>query len=370
MADLTLKSIQKSFGSVNVINGLDLEIKHGEFVALVGPSGSGKSTLLRIIAGLEEIDSGAVILGGRDVTRAAPSDRDMAMVFQSYALYPHMSVAENMTFALRMRKAPEAEVQKRLKAAIEILHLKGYENRKPGQLSGGQRQRVAMGRAIVREPGVFLFDEPLSNLDAKLRAKTRVELRELHERLGATSVFVTHDQIEAMTMADRIVLLDDGIVQQVGTPREIYNTPANRFVAGFIGSPEINMLKGTLRLDGKMLKLNNITLTATAKRLAALQAAGAIGKLVELGVRAEHLDLAKPGKTSDFTMNIGVVEFTGHDAFVTGQRDGAPIVLRIDPKMQVTLGADLEAGKDLHLVPRSDEWHLFDGETGLSLTRD
>ncbi len=369
MADLILSNIHKSYGNVRVINGLDLTIADGEFVALVGPSGSGKSTLLRIIAGLEDIDSGTIELGGRDVTDADPSDRDMAMVFQSYALYPHMTVAENMTFALRMRKAPADEVQKRLEAALDILHLRGYENRKPGQLSGGQRQRVAMGRAIVREPEVFLFDEPLSNLDAKLRAKTRAELRQLHERLGATSVFVTHDQIEAMTMADRIVLLDQGIVQQVGTPREIYNNPVNRFVAGFIGSPEINMLKGTLHLKGDTLKLDDITLNVTPERLAALKAADAIGRVVELGVRAEHLAIAASGAASDFSMKIALVEFTGHDAFVTGMRGDAQIVLRIDPAMQETLGADLEAGKYLPLVLAQDGWHLFDDETGLNLTR-
>ena len=368
MSDLTLSSIRKSYGAVPVINGLDLTITQGEFVALVGPSGSGKSTLLRIIAGLEDIDQGSITLGGRDITHADPSDRDMAMVFQSYALYPHMSVADNMTFALRMRKAPADEVQRRLKSALEILHLTGYEDRKPGQLSGGQRQRVAMGRAIVREPAVFLFDEPLSNLDAKLRAKTRAELRQLHERLGATSVFVTHDQIEAMTMADRIVLLDQGIVQQVGTPREIYNNPINRFVAGFIGSPEINMLKGRLGRNGDTPMLGDIPLPASPERLAAL-AALEDGRAVEMGVRAEHLDIAAPGGDASFTMRIGVVEFTGHDAFVTGERDGAQIVLRIEPAAQETLGGDLETGKELSLKLSRDAWHLFDGDTGLCLTR-
>lgn len=369
MSDLILSSIRKSYGAVSVINGLDLTIAQGEFVALVGPSGSGKSTLLRIIAGLEDIDEGTITLGGRDVTHADPSDRDMAMVFQSYALYPHMSVADNMTFALRMRKAPADEIQSRLKSALEILHLTGYEDRKPGQLSGGQRQRVAMGRAIVREPSVFLFDEPLSNLDAKLRAKTRTELRQLHERLGATSVFVTHDQIEAMTMADRIVLLDDGIVQQVGTPHEIYNNPINRFVASFIGSPEINMLKGTLGRDGNTLKLDNVSLPASPARLAALEAANVDGKTVELGVRAEHLDIAKPGEASSFSMTIAVVEFTGHDAFVSGERAGNQIVLRIEPAMQEALGSKLEAGKELPLkLVTPDAWHLFDADTGLCLT--
>ncbi|MBV1926706.1 MAG: sn-glycerol-3-phosphate ABC transporter ATP-binding protein UgpC [Rhodobacteraceae bacterium] len=369
MSDLTLSSIRKSYGAVAVINGLDLTISQGEFVALVGPSGSGKSTLLRIIAGLEDIDSGTITLGGRDITRADPSDRDMAMVFQSYALYPHMSVADNMTFALRMRKAPADEVQRRLKSALEILHLTGYEDRKPGQLSGGQRQRVAMGRAIVREPAVFLFDEPLSNLDAKLRAKTRTELRQLHERLKATSVFVTHDQIEAMTMADRIVLLDEGIVQQIGTPHEIYNNPINRFVASFIGSPEINMLKGTLGWDGNTLKLDDITLPVSPERLAALEEAKVDGQKVELGVRAEHLGIAAPDERSNFSMTISVVEFTGHDAFVSGERAGAQIVLRIDPTIQEALGSDLAAGKELPLKLLSqDAWHLFDADSGLCLT--
>ena len=260
MAEVLLRGLHKFYGKVEVIPPLDLEIRSGEFVVLVGPSGSGKSTLLRMIAGLEAIDGGTVHVDGEDVTNRDPGDRDMAMVFQSYALYPHMSVAENMTFALRMRGTPEAIIGERLVAALRMLSLEGFANRKPGQLSGGQRQRVAMGRAIVRQPRVFLFDEPLSNLDAKLRARTRLELRELHDRLGATSIFVTHDQIEAMTMADRIVLLDGGRIQQVGTPREIYETPRNRFVASFIGSPEINLLEGQLRVENGKIRFGDMIL--------------------------------------------------------------------------------------------------------------
>ncbi|MBV1867765.1 MAG: sn-glycerol-3-phosphate ABC transporter ATP-binding protein UgpC [Marinosulfonomonas sp.] len=369
MAEVQLNSISKSYGATTVIDDLDLTIESKEFVALVGPSGSGKSTLLRIIAGLEDISGGTIQLDGRDVTHIDPSDRDMAMVFQSYALYPHMSVAENMTFALRMRKAPEAEVQKRLDQALDILGLRGFEDRKPGQLSGGQRQRVAMGRAIVRQPSVFLFDEPLSNLDAKLRARTRLELRELHDRLGATSIFVTHDQIEAMTMADRIVLLDGGKIQQVGTPKDIYRSPANRFVAGFIGSPEINILTGPLTRDGDELKLNQINLPASKARLKQLEAAGSIGKDVELGIRPEHFEVLKSANDGSLALTVDAIEFTGQDVFVVGQAEGANITLRMDLRRDGKLAESLARGTVLHLAPTKDNWHIFDIDSGLCLTR-
>ena len=250
MASVEIRHVKKAFGLIEVLHGIDVGIADGEFVALVGPSGCGKSTLLRMIAGLEEITAGEIAMGGTVVNHLAPKDRDIAMVFQNYALYPHMTVRENMAFSLRMRKAPPAEIETRVKRAAEILHVTPLLERHPRQLSGGQRQRVAMGRAIVRDPQVFLFDEPLSNLDAKLRVQMRTEIKELHQRLKTTSVYVTHDQIEAMTMADRIVVMHDGTVEQIGTPLELYDHPANLFVAGFIGSPAMNFIPGVLRRTG------------------------------------------------------------------------------------------------------------------------
>src|SRR5271154_1161694 len=251
MASVDVVNIRKAYGTVEVIHGVSVSIDDGEFVTLVGPSGCGKSTLLRLIAGLESITDGAIKIGGRVVNTLAPKDRDIAMVFQNYALYPHKTVAEDMSFALKLRNTPKAEIQARVRRAAEILDVEPYLSRYPRQLSGGQRQGVAMGRAIVRDPQVFLFDEPLSNLDAKLRVQMRAEIKELHQRVKTTTVYVTHDQIEAMTMADRIVVLRDGVVEQIGAPLDLYDRPANLFVAGFIGSPSMNLLNGTIRLDGK-----------------------------------------------------------------------------------------------------------------------
>ncbi|HEY9459732.1 MAG TPA: sn-glycerol-3-phosphate ABC transporter ATP-binding protein UgpC, partial [Paralcaligenes sp.] len=249
MASVEIKNVTKSFGAQQVLHGVDLDIHDGEFVALVGPSGCGKSTLLRMIAGLEDISGGEIVIGGVTVNHLAPKDRDIAMVFQNYALYPHMTVRENMAFSLKRRKTPMDEIHRRVSLAADILGMGPYLDRHPRQLSGGQRQRVAMGRAIVRNPNVFLFDEPLSNLDAKLRVNMRAEIKALHQRLRTTSVYVTHDQVEAMTMADRIVVLSGGRVEQVGTPLSLYDRPANRFVAGFIGSPAMNFIPGVLRND-------------------------------------------------------------------------------------------------------------------------
>src|SRR5512141_291852 len=250
MASVALRQVRKRFGSTEVVRGVDIAIADGEFCVLVGPSGCGKSTLLRMIAGLEEITHGEVKIGSTVVNRVAPKERDIAMVFQNYALYPHMTVRDNMSFALTLAKKPKAEIASRVARAAEILGLAAYLDRYPRQLSGGQRQRVAMGRAIVRDPQVFLFDEPLSNLDAKLRVQMRTEIKELHQRLKTTSIYVTHDQIEAMTMADRIVVMRDGVVEQVGDPLTLYDSPANTFVAGFIGSPAMNMLPATVRGRG------------------------------------------------------------------------------------------------------------------------
>src|ERR1700716_3116576 len=251
MSAVSLHGVRKSFGSTEVVHGVDISIADGEFCVLVGPSGCGKSTLLRMIAGLEEITAGEVNIGGRVVNRVPPKERDIAMVFQNYALYPHMTVRDNMSFALMLAKQSKDEIEKRVRKAADILGLAQLLDRYPRQLSGGQRQRVAMGRAIVRDPQVFLFDEPLSNLDAKLRVQMRTEIKELHQRLKTTSIYVTHDQIEAMTMADRIVVMRDGLVEQTGGPLDLYDHPVNTFVAGFIGSPAMNLLRGTIRVNGK-----------------------------------------------------------------------------------------------------------------------
>ena len=311
MAEVSLNQVHKSFGKTEVVHGIDVDIADGEMIVIVGPSGCGKSTLLRMVAGLETVTSGEIRISGKRVNEMEPMDRDIAMVFQNYALYPHMTVAENMVFALRMRGTDPTEIARRLEAALKMLGMSEYANRRPGQLSGGQRQRVAMGRAIVRQPQVFLFDEPLSNLDAKLRAATRLELRALHDQLGATSVFVTHDQIEAMTMADRIVLLDGGRIQQIGTPREIYREPQNRFVASFIGSPEINMLRGMLASAAGRLTFEGLPLSES------LQAAA--GREVDLGIRPEHIRVWPDAAPDRWPFEVDAVEFTGHDAFLVGK---------------------------------------------------
>ncbi len=352
MADVSLRGLEKSYGSVEVIPSLDLDIRSGEFVVLVGPSGSGKSTLLRMIAGLEHVDAGVITIDGEEVTRRDPGDRDMAMVFQSYALYPHMTVAENMTFALRMRGTDEATIGKRLTEALRMLSLEGLENRKPGQLSGGQRQRVAMGRAIVRQPRVFLFDEPLSNLDAKLRARTRIELRQLHEKLGATSIFVTHDQIEAMTMADRIVLLDRGVIQQVGTPQEIYERPRNMFVAGFIGSPEINLIEGNLRTEGRVTSFNGLCLAGD-------RADPPVDGTYTLGIRPEAFEITAVPADDALSMQVVAVEYTGSDRFAFGTSELGRITVKLPADHKGIASGDL-----IHLKPADNAWHLFD-KTGL-----
>lgn len=368
MADVILQGVRKSFGSVEVIPPLDLHIRSGEFVVLVGPSGSGKSTLLRIIAGLEDVDAGTITVDGEDISDRDPGERDMAMVFQSYALYPHMSVAENMTFALRMRGTNEAEVKRRLDEALRMLSLQGYEDRKPGQLSGGQRQRVAMGRAIVRQPRVFLFDEPLSNLDAKLRANTRLELRELHGALQATSIFVTHDQIEAMTMADRIVLLDHGQIQQIGPPKEIYRSPKNKFVASFIGSPEMNFLEGRLEKSGHQAKFGELALPLSEDRKHLLEPIPVEG--TQLGLRPEHIDASDEPETGRVEMRVAAVEFTGQDIFLTGTTRLGRLTVRLDLRTDSRLSDRVAAGDTLYVRPMDDSWHLFDKASGECLTND
>ena len=344
MADVEIKDIRKSYGAVEVIHGLNVEISDGEFVALVGPSGCGKSTLLRMIAGLEPINGGTISIGDRVVNNLPPAERDIAMVFQTYALYPHKTVAQNMGFALKVAKADNAEIDRRVNQAAEILGLTEYLDRKPRHLSGGQRQRVAMGRAIVRDPQVFLFDEPLSNLDAKLRIQMRIEIKQLHQRLRTTTVFVTHDQIEAMTLADRIVVMQAGRIEQIGTPLELYDNPTNVFVATFIGAPSMNLLMGELS-DGKV-------------RIVDQQFPGPEGHgKVKLGVRPEHLILSKDG----LPMQVQVVEPTGAETMVFLDFEGQPVTAVFRERHAFS------AGQTIHLKPDPEHLHIFDAESGVRL---
>ena len=349
MASVDIKDVRKSYGTHAVIHGVNVAIKDGEFVILVGPSGCGKSTLLRMIAGLEPITSGEISIGGKVVNDLPPKDRDIAMVFQTYALYPHKTVAQNMGFALQMRKATKTEIDTRVKRAAEILDLVPLLDRFPKQLSGGQRQRVAMGRAIVRDPAVFLFDEPLSNLDAKLRVQMRAEIKELHQRLKTTIVYVTHDQIEAMTMADRIVVMNAGAVEQVGTPLELYDRPDNMFVAGFIGSPSMNLIKGTIRAGAKpAFVLENGPDLPLGKIDKSLD-----GKMAYYGVRPEHLTLGKSG----VPVEVSVLEPMGSETQLFAKLGGQRIVALLRHRLSAKPGAKLFLEPDIKAI------HLFDAET-------
>ncbi|CAM5762560.1 ABC transporter ATP-binding protein [Labrys miyagiensis] len=352
MASVDVIDVKKSYGAQQVIHGVSISIKDGEFVTLVGPSGCGKSTLLRMIAGLEPITDGGLKIGERFVNDLPPRDRDIAMVFQSYALYPHKTVAENMGFALKIRKTPKAEIDERVKRAAEILDLGPYLGRYPRQLSGGQRQRVAMGRAIVRAPQVFLFDEPLSNLDAKLRVQMRAEIKELHQRLKTTTIYVTHDQIEAMTMADRIVVLHDGIIEQIGSPLELYDRPANLFVAGFIGSPAMNMIKGRLE---KSPVPRFVTDDGVELPVAGVPD-GSEGKRVVYGIRPEHFSLGGPLEAT-----VSVVEPTGSETQVFAHIGEQKLLGVFRERVTVA------SGEPLALTPALDAVHLFDAQTGLRL---
>ncbi|KPH74452.1 ABC transporter ATP-binding protein [Bosea vaviloviae] len=366
MAHLQLQKVGKSYGTVEVIPGIDFEINSGEFLVLVGPSGSGKSTLLKMIAGLEETTSGKIRVDGEDITHLDPSARDLAMVFQSYALYPHMTVKDNMSFALRMRGEDPTEIDRRVKDAVTMLDLGGLENRKPGQLSGGQRQRVAMGRCVVRNPKLFLFDEPLSNLDAKLRAQTRIEIRRLHERLNATSIFVTHDQVEAMTMADRIALLKDGKLQQIGSPQDLYLRPNNSFVATFIGTPEMNLLLGQVETVNGGFQLGGASgmhLPVSPERQSKLTAASLPGLQVKVGVRPEHFEIVPAGSKGALKVDVNVTEWLGHEIFIFGQSSFGPIGVRVPEGV-----AAVPAANDvLSVRPISDRWHVFDAASGDNL---
>ena len=343
MARLALEQITKSFDDVHVINGVDLEIEHGEFVVFVGPSGCGKSTMLRIMSGLETVTTGRVFIEDRDVTRTTPSKRGIAMVFQSYALFPHMTVAQNIGFGLRLAKTPRAEIDQRVAEVAKVLHLEQLLDRSPRQLSGGQRQRVAIGRSIIRDPKVFLFDEPLSNLDAALRVQMRLEIARLHNRLGATMVYVTHDQTEAMTLADRIVVFNAGRIEQVGTPIELYERPANVFVAGFIGAPSMNFLSAEIaNSDGApCLQMGDTALTLDAP------APEAKSGRVTLGVRPEHIKIAGPSK-ADFQAKVEIVEKLGAESLVYMNTDFAsnPITMRVSPTNSVKPGDQVPVSFD------------------------
>ena len=353
MASVVVSDVRKSFGTTPVLHGVNVTIEDGEFVVLVGPSGCGKSTLLRMIAGLENITSGEIRIGDRVVNNLPPKARDVAMVFQNYALYPHMTVAANMGFSMKLRGAPQDETDARVKRAAEILGLANLLERYPRQLSGGQRQRVAMGRAIVRDPQVFLFDEPLSNLDAKLRVAMRTEIKELHQRLKTTTVYVTHDQIEAMTMADKIVVMHDGIVEQIGSPLELYDRPENQFVASFIGSPAMNFLKGKVKVNGSASfeAPNGVTLPlATAP-------ASSDGRPAVYGVRPEHFTIADDGAEAE----IVVVEPTGSETQVFAKLGGEQVVAVFRERHQ------FKPGDKVRLKPDPSVVHLFDEATGKRL---
>jgi len=354
MASVAIRDVKKAFGATSVIHGVDISIRDGEFVVLVGPSGCGKSTLLRMIAGLENITAGEIRIGERVVNNVPPKERDVAMVFQNYALYPHMTVADNMAFSMKLRGAPKKEIDERVNRAAVILGLSQLLQRYPRQLSGGQRQRVAMGRAIVRDPQVFLFDEPLSNLDAKLRVQMRTEIKELHQRLKTTTIYVTHDQIEAMTMADKIVVMHDGRVEQIGAPLELYDRPDNLFVAGFIGSPAMNMIKGHIRVNGSA----SFEGAAGVKFSLAAGGAGNDGRAAVYGVRPEHFSLSDDGAEAE----VQVIEPTGSELQVVAKLGGEDIIAVFRERHQFKPGDKIRLRPDPRLV------HLFDEMTGKRLS--
>ena len=360
MSGVSLKGLIKAYGAVQVVHGIDLEVQEKEFVVLVGPSGCGKSTTLRMIAGLEEITEGDLTIDGRLVNRVAPKDRDVAMVFQNYALYPHLNVAENIAFGLRIRKESKEVIASSVTEVGEILGLTPYLERRPADLSGGQRQRVAMGRAIVRRPKVFLFDEPLSNLDAKLRTQMRAEIKRLHKRLGVTSIYVTHDQVEAMTLADRIVVMHDGRIEQVGSPMELFLNPVNTFVAGFLGSPPMNMVNaviaegdtGPVAIFGEhSLPLSN---SASMKN--------AVGRDVILGIRPEFVTVAKDATDGAIPVDVDLIETLGSEALIHASLHGEPFVIRTETVGQMDV---LNGVSGFHIAPHLIR--VFDAATGLAL---
>jgi len=354
LAEVSLRRVQKRFGDVEVVHGIDLDIGDTEFLVLVGPSGCGKSTLLRMVAGLESVTSGEIEIGGKVVNELAPKDRDIAMVFQDYALYPHLNVARNLSFALEVRGMAKEEIAPRVARAAKILDIEHLMERRPAQLSGGQRQRVAMGRAIVRDPKVFLFDEPLSNLDAKLRADMRTEIKKLHQTVRTTVIYVTHDQVEAMTLAERIVVMRGGHVQQIGTPDEVYNRPATLFVGGFIGAPRMNQIPCRLSADGRIEVEGGLTLPLARNRADAI---GNAGRALVLGLRPEAFRLADQPASADFKVNIRFVEPLGSDTLVFFRFGEAEVIARLPPLPH------LKEGSEIALTIDPAKMHLFDAET-------
>jgi len=366
MASVSMRGVTKVFdGKVVAVDNVSLEVEDREFVVLVGPSGCGKSTLLRMVAGLEEVTEGEILIDGRLVNDVPPKDRDIAMVFQNYALYPHMSVYDNMAFGLRLRKYSRDEIDSRVREAADILGISQLLDRRPKALSGGQRQRVAVGRAIVRKPKVFLFDEPLSNLDAKLRVQTRTEISKLHERLKATIIYVTHDQVEAMTMGSRIVVMKDGVAQQVADPLTIYRQPVNEFVAGFIGSPAMNLIEGSVKEDGGKLKVSCSAFEAEvpADKVEALS--GHKGRDIVLGIRPEDMyetgDAGRLENSAAMRAHLDVVEPMGNEIFLYFELGGKDLVARIDVRTPPSVNTDFD------LLLDTDSLHYFDRESGESL---
>ncbi len=365
MADVALRNVVKRYGDIEAVRSINLDIPNNEFVVLVGPSGCGKSTTLRMIAGLEEITGGEVFIDGEVVNDLPPKDRDIAMVFQNYALYPHMTVFENMAFGLKLRKFSKAEIRQRVENAARILDITALLERRPKALSGGQRQRVAMGRAIVRNPKVFLFDEPLSNLDAKLRVQMRTEIKRVHQKVKTTTVYVTHDQVEAMTLADRVVVMNNGVIEQIGSPQELYHHPKTRFVAGFIGSPAMNFIPCRLEQNGAGLKVrvtDAIMLPVPATHSPRYQ--GAIGKELMLGLRPEHLTEPRHGlrnEQCEFNVTLDVVEPMGMETMVFFSVNGQEVCSRVDP------GSAAGPGENMRLYANTEHMHLIDPQTGAVL---
>ena len=353
MAEISLRGVCKTYsGNVNAVTDFNLEIADKEFTILVGPSGCGKSTVLRMIAGLEEITSGEITIGGKCVNDIPAKDRDIAMVFQGYALYPHKTVYENMAYGLRLRKTPKDEIDRRIHEAAGILEIEHLLDRKPKALSGGERQRVAIGRAIVRHPAVFLFDEPLSNLDAKLRASMRSELKKLHERLGATFIYVTHDQTEAMTMGDKIVVMEKGVIRQAGAPKEIYNHPKNAFTAGFIGSPQMNLLQGVLDKSEIIFDTQRIMLP---------YANDVNGKTVSVGIRPNDIRIADEPQENTVTATVELIESLGSESYLHLDFNGMPLLARVSADIECQVGEVIKLALDTQKI------YLFDAETGEAL---
>ncbi len=361
MAGVNIRNIKKSYGAIEVLHGISVDIEDGEFIVIVGASGCGKSTLLRMVAGLEAITEGEIEIGGRVVNEVEPKDRDIAMVFQNYALYPHMSVYQNMAYGLKLMNLPKDEIQARVDKAADMLQIGEYLKRRPRELSGGQRQRVAMGRAIVREPSVFLFDEPLSNLDAKLRVTMRLEIRALQRRLDVTSLYVTHDQVEAMTLADRLIVLNDGYAEQIDTPLNIYENPASEFVAGFIGSPPMNFFTGDLSTDGKSIEIDSGAKIAVKD----YPVGDNVGKPIRIGVRAEKLEPCSRNE-AEIILKIAAVETLGSETLAHGFTDDGMAITDMENSIVVKMPGDARptVGEELPVRVMAGGLHLFDVGTG------